>query len=381
MTNSTANTYTLKRKILNFSSKISKNLKKPQKKFTADIIYGMLASKSCLLTDISDSLHEKTQKINTVDRLSRHLKKGTPKNLLISYLSWVKKQVPKNPIVHLDDSDIVKPDGYKFESLGLVRDGSESTDSKNIYKKGYHVTEAIALTEGKNPISIFSKIHSSSEKDYTSTNTITFSAIERAAKLFNRATFVMDRGYDSNKIFLKLEELKQNYIIRITKSRKLFLSNKWMKATELCNRRKGKVKMSLFYKGKEHEAYISHVKVKITASKKEVYLVLVYGITEHPMMLITNEKIESKDDVIKIAKTYFSRWRIEEYFRAKKQIFKFESFRIRKLKAINALNFYIEFLHHFMYGIFDYIVRAIRDKCSQNSNYQNSKPNQRKSVL
>ena len=32
------------------------------------------------------------------------------------------------------------------------------------------------------------------------------------------------------------------------------------------------------------------------------------------------KEIKSKDDVIKIAKLYFSRWRIEEYFRCKKQI-------------------------------------------------------------
>ena len=59
------------------------------------------------------------------------------------------------------------------------------------------------------------------------------------------------------------------------------------------------------------------------------------------MMLATNKEIKSKDDVINVAKMYFSRWRIEEYFRCKKQMFKFENFRVRKLKAINALNFYI----------------------------------------
>ncbi len=59
------------------------------------------------------------------------------------------------------------------------------------------------------------------------------------------------------------------------------------------------------------------------------------------MMLATNRKIKSKDDVIKAAKLYFSRWKIEEYFRCKKQMFQFENFRVRKLKAINALNFYL----------------------------------------
>lgn len=341
MVNFTSNTYQMKREILSFSNKISKNLPKPEKKFMADMNYGILASGSCLLTDIVDQLHEPSRKINIVDRLSKHLAKGTSEDVLRSYLAQVKKWCPEHPVVHIDDSDVVKPDGYKFESLGWVRDGSESTATKNIYKKGYHVTEATVLTNSNHPVSIFSEIHSSEEKNFTSINTVTFSAMDRAAALFGKATFVMDRGYDDNKMFLKLDSLHQDYVIRLTAKRKLLYHNKWVFATELRNRRKGKVKLPLFYKGKKHNAYLSHVKVQITASRKDIYLVLVYGITEHPMMLATNKEIKSKDDVIKIAKLYFSRWKIEEYFRCKKQMFQFENFRVRKLKAINALNFHI----------------------------------------
>lgn len=99
--------------------------------------------------------------------------------------------------------------------------------------------------------------------------------------------------------------------------------------------------MPLYYKGKSRDAYLSHVKVQITASRKDIYLVLVYEITEHPMMLATNKKVSSKEDVIRVARLYFSRWRIEQYFRCKKQVFHSEWFRVRKLKAINALNVYI----------------------------------------
>ena len=328
------------------------NLPKPERKFVADMNYGMLASGSCLLTDIVDHLHEPSKKINVVDRLSRHLSKGIPKDALKSYLALVRKCCPKHPVIHIDDSDVVKPDGYKFESLGWVRDGSESTATKNVYKKGYHVTEATVLTNGNQPVSIFSEIHSSNEKDFSSINTITFSAMERAAALFGKATFVMDRGYDDNKMFLKLDSMNQDYVIRLTAKRKLLYHNKWVFATELRNRRKGKVKLPLFYKGKMHDAYLSHVKVRITASRKDIYLVLVYGITEHPMMLATNKEIKSKDDVIAVAKLYFSRWKIEEYFRCKKQMFQFESFRVRKLKAINALNFYITLCMAFLNQIF-----------------------------
>ena len=94
MSNFTSNTYQMKRKILTFTNKISKRLPKPERKFIADITYGMLASGSCLLTDVVDQLHEPSKKINIVDRLSRHLDKGTPASAAASYLQQVKKGFP-----------------------------------------------------------------------------------------------------------------------------------------------------------------------------------------------------------------------------------------------------------------------------------------------
>lgn len=175
----TSNTYTLKREILNFSNKISKHLPKPDIKFISDMTYGMLASESCLLTDIVDQLHETSKKVNSVERLTRHLNKGIPTNALSSYFSVIRKWIPDEPVIHIDDSDIVKPDGYKFEALGIVRDGSKSSNNKTVYQKGYHVTEACVLTKSNHPVSIFSKIHSSKEKSFTSMNDVTFSAMKR----------------------------------------------------------------------------------------------------------------------------------------------------------------------------------------------------------
>ena len=60
MINFTSNTYQIKREILSLSNKISKHLSKPDKKFSADITYGMLAAGSCLLTDVLEQLHEDT---------------------------------------------------------------------------------------------------------------------------------------------------------------------------------------------------------------------------------------------------------------------------------------------------------------------------------
>lgn len=329
MKHSTTKTYTMKRSIIEFGKRIFGKMERPEQKFAADMTYGMLASGSCLLTSIVDELHEETKKVNAVERLARHLKEGVPKIAQESYRRLVREWVEEKPVVLIDDSDVVKPEGYKFEALGIVRDGSESTDKKSVYKKGYHVTEAVAITRSKQPVSVFSRIHSSSEKDYISANTVTFEAIEQSVKLLGKATFVMDRGYDDNKMFLKMDDLRQDYVIRLTAKRKVLYHGKWTPVTELRDRRKGKIKINLRYHNSDHTAYLSHVKVQITASRKPVWLVLVYGITEHPMMLATNISLASKDDVTRIAQCYFSRWRIEEYFRCKKTVFDFENFRVR----------------------------------------------------
>lgn len=341
MAYSITDTYKMKREIINFTKKFSVDLSYPDKRFFADMTYGILASQSCLLTRIAQTLQEDEKKIYTVDRLSDHLMDGINPFARASYLQYVRKMTPSEPVIHIDDSDVVKPEGYHFEALGIARNGSKSTKDKNVYSKGYHVTEACVLTDSNHPVSIYSRIHSSNEKGFTSVNHITYEAMEQGAALFKKATFVMDRGYDDNKMFQKMWDLKQDFVIRLTQKRKLFFHGKWVPATRLCAERKGKVKMNLFYKGQDHEAYISHVKVQLTAAKRNVYLILIYGVTEHPMMLVTNRSIQSKEDVIKVAKLYFSRWRIEEYFRAKKQLFDFENFRVRSLASINALNFHI----------------------------------------
>lgn len=98
----------------------------------------------------------------------------------------------------------------------------------------------------------------------------------------------------------------------------------------------------LFDDNVEYDVYVSHTKVTLPYNKKEYELVIVYGLSEErPLILLTNQSIHSKEEVIKIVRLYFSRWRIEEYFRAKKQEYDFENIRVRTLKSINNLNTFL----------------------------------------
>ena len=103
MAHFTSDTYQLKREILNFSYKISRHLSKPDRKFSADMAYGMLASGSCLLSDIVDWLHEDPQQVNSVERLIRHLNKRIPVKALRAYLNNIRKWIPDESVIHIDD--------------------------------------------------------------------------------------------------------------------------------------------------------------------------------------------------------------------------------------------------------------------------------------
>lgn len=340
MNNYTINTYEMKRDIVKYSKKICEGASKPQIKFTMDMIYGIFKSKNIHLSAIAEALEEDIKKAYTIDRLSDNLASDLSDKINNNYINLAMDSLGTNPIFIVDDSDVTKPLGEKFEDLGIVRDGSSKT--KN-YEKGYHHTEIIGLTQNnRQPISIYSKLHSSKSKEYISANDETFKALDTVINILNdrniKGTFVNDRGYDVNEIFKYYFKRNQNFIIRLKENRVVYLNHKWYKITTIRDSRKGKVKLNIFFEGENKECYASVLKVQITAQKKWINLILVYGLGETPMMLASNIPLKSKEDLIRTVRCYIDRWKIEEYFKFKKQEYNFEDFRVRTLKSINNLN-------------------------------------------
>ena len=195
MNNFTTNTFQMKREIINFSKKISKNSSKPKAKFVTDMIYSISKSKDVLLSSISEALNEKTKKVYVIDRLSENLSCDLDDNIDKNYCNTVMDSFGENPVFIIDYSDVIKTLGSQFEDLGIVRDGS----SKNkTYEKGYHVTEIVGLIKNKKqPISIFSKVHSSLSKELVSANSITFEELNKIISILQekniKGTFVNTR--------------------------------------------------------------------------------------------------------------------------------------------------------------------------------------------
>ena len=130
------------------------------------------------------------------------------------------------------------------------------------------------------------------------------------------------------------------FVIRIDDKRTLLFKGKRKSVEEVAKSRKGKIGMKLLFDdNEEKEVMLSYTKAVLPYNKKEYTLVIVYGLKEeHPMKILTNIEVKNKEEAIKIARYYFSRWRIEEHFRGKKQEYDFENMRVRTLKSMNNLN-------------------------------------------
>ena len=338
----TTDLYETKREIVNFSKKITEGVNKSTSKFVMDMIYGISKSKSCLISEISRSLEEKINLSYTIERLCDNLNNIKEDELNIikeNYLKEIEDLFEEEPISIFDDSDIAKPYGKKFEDLDKVIDAS-SIDGKVV--SGYHVCEATILGKNqKQPISVYSKIYSCKSDNFESKNKYTIESIDTVRRILKRkCNMIFDRGYDDNKLIDYIDKNGDYFVIRMNDKRNFLFKGKKKNCYKEAIKRKGKVRMELWFDDNEkYEVYVSHTKVTLPYNKKEYELVIVYGLSEErPLILLTNRNIKSKEDVIKVVRMYFYRWRIEEYFRAKKQEYKFEDMRIRTLKGMNTLN-------------------------------------------
>ncbi len=255
-----------------------------------------------------------------------------------NYLNKIKDYFPEEPICIFDDSDIAKRYGKKFEDLDRIIDASDP--NKKIVN-GYHVCEAVVLGKNeKQPISVYSEIYSCKSKDFISKNKYTIDSIDTAIKVLNRkSNMIFDRGYDDNRLIEYIDQSGNYFVIRMNDKRNFLFKGKKKNAYQEALKRKGKVRMELWFEDSKVEISVSHTKVQMTNNKKEYELVFVYGLSEErPLILLTNRTIHSKEDVIKVVRLYFYRWRVEEYFRSKKQEYEFENMRVRTLKSMNNLN-------------------------------------------
>lgn len=341
--------YTTKRSIVNFSTKLSEGMTKPNQNFILDVLFGLAKGKSVLLSNMARSLEESIEPIQTIKRLSSRLEAFHEEHQLIDNYQKVIQSHFQNqdPLIIVDNSEIIKPYSHKLEALGKVRDGSTGK-----IENGYWTTNMIGVTEKtKHPIPMYSHLYSSEEEGFVSENQETYKGLWHVRDILDekQATFVMDRDYDNVKMMKEIQKQDDNFIIRLKKNRHLLYQNKKLSVRHLALRRKGKINFRTEIQGTVYHLKVSHITVEIPSLKgQKLTMVVVYGYGKEPMVLLTDKQVKKKEEVLSILKAYITRWRIEEMFRVQKEAFQLEDMCVRSLSSMNRLFLLVSMMIAFM---------------------------------
>ncbi|MCB5560699.1 transposase, partial [Anaerosalibacter bizertensis] len=146
-------------------------------------------------------------------------------------------------------------------------------------------------------------------------------------------------GYDNNQFYEYFTNNNEKFVIRAKRNRDVIYNGKVINIFKLANKYKGKYVTTVKNKaGKAKKCKFSHIPIALPAMPdKKLTLVIIRGFGKIPMMLITNLNPTDKRLSIAILKVYLKRWKIEEYFRFKKQQFDFENIRVRSLNSISTI--------------------------------------------
>ena len=315
-----------------FSGSLSAGLCKSARRFVGEALYGIAARQSVRLTEIGRALEEVIPLAKTETRLSRNL--GRPdlrEHLGQAILREGRRKVREQTLLILDISDIAKPYAEKMEYLARVRDGSTGD-----LADGYWLCQVIAVeNEDTAIVPLYSALYSQAAPDFVSENAEikdAMAAVSEACE--DRGVWVIDRGGDRGALYADLLDAGRSFVIRQKGDRHLHWGFRTIEtarlaadcplsyATHIIREENGKeVRRRLEY-GFRPVRLPEH-------PDKPLWLVVVRGLGEAPMMLLTNLPMRRNRKLLWwVVAAYLTRWRIEEAIRFTKQSYDLEDIRV-----------------------------------------------------
>ena len=325
----------LKAEIVSFADRISEGLSKPQKRAVVELLFGILSSGSCIVTQVSRRLNDPVKFKKVLERLTRHLsKEDFGKQLQLNYLQKVKRHIKEDTFICVDYTAIAKKYAGAQDNLCKVYDNRTKT-----VEMGFWQIEVCAIdSERKKYLPLYSRLHSQQDNKFTSENTQTYKTLEVLNDSLNKkGIYVFDRGFDRNLIFAKLLDLDVKFIVRLKKNRHLEYGKKGRKKkvemlaqSVRCQVRE---KVNFRRKGKITTTYLDYgsrqIKLPAYPDVNLNLVVIKNRRGEVKAMFLTNLPGGSRKNLNKVVNGYFLRWAVEEMIRFRKQAFDLENIRLR----------------------------------------------------
>jgi len=321
----------LRDQIVRFSGELSSGLPKVCRRFVMEMIYGIQARQSVRLTEVARSLGETISLKKTHERLCRQLGKLWLGIILTdTLLRMGSERIRESTLLVLDISDVSKKYAEKMEYMGRVRDGSEGT-----LAKGYWMLNVVGTEVGEaRIIPLYSSLYSQEAPEFRSENRQIERAIEKVSQFTQRrGIWVLDRGGDRRELIDFLLNRELRFIIRARSERSLISEGEKIAILDLalsCPM----IYMERIVKEDQGQERLLRLefgsrRVHLPWRKESLFLVVVRGFGEEPMMLLTNLEIRrSRSSLWRVIESYLTRWRVEETIRFLKQSYKIEDIRL-----------------------------------------------------
>src|SRR3990170_5318313 len=335
--------------LLGFTNELKEGQSKPMGGYLQDMVFGMTANHSTMLSEIGRTWEEDAKLITTEMRRSRNLaNRNLDENAIREqYLSAVEPFV-QGAVIALDFSEIRKDYSEKHEWLCDVWDHSRQEKAR-----GYWLLNIAAIDgEGKN-FPLWLEPFSQLAPGYESQAHVVKHGIEQVAPYVGKdCVWVLDRGFDGANYIGMLEEAGLTYGVRQVGKRTVITESGEGGSTAAIAETIPTPHIGKWHtksKGREYPVSFHYGSALVTFPKdgKQRRLIVVRrNQFRKPMMLLTNSLSGS---ALRYVIAYLKRWGIEEGTRLVKQIFDLENVRAMSFAGIRRLTLFAYLAYGFLF--------------------------------
>lgn len=245
-----------------------------------------------------------------------------------------------------------------MEYLAKVRDGSE--DGKIV--NGYWTLQITGAHLGENSVlPLYQELFSHHAPGFKSENNQIIHAMEMVSKhCQNEGIWVIDRGGDREVLFNHMlnEKNKKRFVIRLVGTRDLVHNKRQQNATKLAYGCSTPYTDTIVREkdGKEKVYHINYgyMPVKLPGHNEQLYMLVVKGYGEKPLMLLTTEPLRRNREVLyRLLGYYLKRWSIEETIRFVKQTYDLENIRVLSYTSLRNMMALLLAVFYFLAVILD----------------------------
>lgn len=330
----------LRDKIAAFSGELSRGLPKVAERFVREMVYGIQASQSVVLTKIGRTLEETVSIKKVEERLSRQLvRRGLGQRVQGNLLSMASCFVREDTLLILDPSDIRKKYAKRMQYLGTVHDGSE-----NELGTGYWTCNVVATeVDGSMLVPLVGRLYSAEAPGFVSENHELLTVMEGVAGATKRrGLWVIDRGGDRRNLIVPMLKKQHRFLIRLIGNRHLVWAGKEVLASDLAKDCPSPYAETVVKvddgKEKVYHLEFGYRSVKFPGREEPLGLLVVRGFGQEPMMLLTTEPLRKSRKVLwRLVRAYIRRWAIEETIRYIKQSYEVEDVRVLNYRSLQNL--------------------------------------------